>query len=450
LNLPSGTVTFLFTDIEGSTTLWDAYPEAMRLALARHDALLREAIEDHNGYVFKTIGDAFCAAFGIAPDALNAALAAQQRLHAEVWPEPIALKVRMALHTGAAEVRDNDYFGPPLNRVARLLSAGHGGQTLLSDVASDLCADTLPPSVTLLNLGTHSLRDLGRRETVFQLHHPALPADFPSLKTLDSLPNNLPSQLTAFIGREKEIQEGKSLLAKSRLLTLTGSGGSGKTRLALQVAADVLEGYADGVWLVELAALSDPGLVASSVAQTLGIKEQPGQKVQQTLLEGLKGKALLLLLDNCEHLLAACAQLTAALLRYCPQVRVLATSREGLGIGGEQTYRVPSLTSPDPKQKATPQSLSQYESVQLFLDRACFHKPDFAVTSANAPALAQLCYHLDGIPLAIELAAARIRSLPVEEINLRLDNRFRLLTGGLSETDGCRAGGVDPATGRGA
>jgi predicted ATPase len=265
---------------------------------------------------------------------------------------------------------------------------------------------------------------------VFQLRYPALPADFPPLKTLNTFPNNLPAQLTSFIGREKEIEAARSLLAKTRLLTFTGSGGSGKTRLALQVGAEVLEEYTDGVWLVELAALTEPGLLSSTVAQALGVKEQPGQTVQKMLLDSLKSKSRLLLLDNCEHFLSACAQLVAVLLRSCPNIKVLATSREALGIGGEQSYRVPSLTSPDPKQKATPESLSQYEAVRLFIDRACSHKPDFAVTNANAPALAQLCYQLDGIPLALELAAARVRSLSVEDINTRLDHRFRLLTGG--------------------
>ena len=392
--------------------------------------MLRQAIEDNNGVVFKTVGDAFCAAFATAPQALAAALTAQSSLISEPWL--VALKVRMALHTGAVELRDNDYFGQPLNRVARLLATGHGAQVLLSDVTHDLTRDTLPPAVSLKSLGEHRLRDLGRPEHISQLLHPDLPADFPPLKSLDNpeLPNNLPPQVTSFIGREKEILEVKSLLGKTRLLTLSGSGGCGKTRLALQVAAEVLEDFPEGVWLVELAGLSDPGLLASTVAQALHIKEQAGQTIQQTLLEGLKSKAPLLILDNCEHLLSACAQLVAVLLRSCPNVRVLATSREGLGIGGEQSYRVPSLTSPDLKQKATPHSLSQYEAVHLFIDRACFHKPDFAVTNANAPALAQLCHHLDGIPLAIELAAARVRSLPVEEINTGLDNRFRLLTGG--------------------
>ncbi len=432
MNLPDGTVTFLFTDIEGSIRLWDEHPQAMRPALARHDALLRQAIEDNDGAVFKTVGDAFCAAFAIAPDALAAALAAQRALHAEPWPEVLSLRVRMALHTGAAELRDEDYFGPPLNRVARLLSAGHGAQALVSAAAQELIRDALPASCSLLSLGEHRLRDLSRPETVFQLLHPDLPAEFPPLKSLDNpqLPNNLPEQITSFIGREKDIQAVKSLLDKTRLLTLTGSGGCGKTRLALQVAADVLEDCPDGAWFVELASLADPALVPQTVAQALGVREEPGKPLMQILAAALKAKRLLLVLDNCEHLLAACAQLVDTLLRSCPGVRVLASSREGLGIAGETVYRIPSLSLPDLKQRATPQSLSAYESVRLFVERAMAALPAFAVTNQSAPALAQLCVRLDGIPLAVELAAARVRSLSVEDINNRLGHRFRLLTGG--------------------
>jgi predicted ATPase/class 3 adenylate cyclase len=432
MNLPSGTVTFLFTDIEGSTRLWEEHPEAMRLALARHDTLIRAAIEQYAGRVFKTIGDAFCAAFHTAPDALNAALAAQQWLVREPWPEGVAIQVRMALHTGAAEARDNDYFGQPLNRVARLLSAGHGGQVLLSLPTEELARDLLPDAVDLLPMGEHRLRDLNRPEMVYQLLHPDLPSEFRPLKSLDNpdLPNNLPRQLTSFIGREKEIAEIKSLLTKTSLLTLTGSGGCGKTRLSLQVAVEVLEQYPDGVWLVELAPLADPALVPQTVASALGLSEQAGKTFVQVLTDHLKSRHLLLILDNCEHLLSACAHLCDALLRACPHLTVLASSREGLGIAGEQTYRVPSLSLPDPKEKLTLEQVSQYEAVRLFIERAVSSKADFTVTNASAPALAAVCHRLDGIPLAIELAAARVRSLSVEEINTRLDNRFRLLTGG--------------------
>ncbi|MEO8133346.1 MAG: tetratricopeptide repeat protein [Betaproteobacteria bacterium] len=423
-------MTFLFTDIEGSTRLWEQSPSAMSVALARHDALLREAIEGHDGVVFKTVGDAFCAAFRNPIEGLAAALTAQCALIAEPWPEQAALTIRMALHTGTAEVRDRDYFGQALNRVARLLAIGHGKQVLLSGAAFAAMEGTLPMNVSLLDRGSHRLKDLQQPENVFQLCHPELPTQLPPLRSLSTHPNNLPQQLTSFIGREKEIEEVKHLLSRSRLLTLTGSGGCGKTRLAMQVAADQLEGYPDGVWLAELAALADPGLVPQAVATVLGLKEERGKSLAQTLSEHLASRHLLLVLDNAEHLLAATAQLADAVLRQCPQVVLLVSSREGLGMAGELTYRVPSLPMPDPVQDATPERVSRYESVRLFVERAQFHVPQFTITEQNASALASVCYRLDGIPLALELAAARVRSLSVEEVNQRLDQRFRLLTGG--------------------
>ena len=436
---PSGTVTFLFSDIEGSTKRWESNPDAMRAALARHDELMRESIEANGGFVFKTIGDAFCAAFSTAPEAAAAALAAQLALLREPWAIEPPVRARMALHTGAADERGGDYFGQPVNRVARLLSAGHGGQTLVSLVTQELVRDTLPRQAGLADLGDASLKDLARPERVYQLEHSELPTEFPPLRTLNSaaLPNNLPQQPTSFIGREKELAEVAALLAGSRLLTLVGPGGAGKTRLALQAAADLLDGEGDGVWLVELAALADGALVAAAAAQAVGVKEgsgAPGQTVQKTLVDYLNSKRLLIVLDNCEHVIAACAGLASELLRHCADVHIVATSREPLNVSGEQVYRVPSLSMPDRSSVAaassTAESLSQYGSVQLFIERAKAVQPEFAVTDANAPAVAQICTHLDGIPLAIELAAARVRSLPVEQINARLDQRFRLLTGG--------------------
>jgi predicted ATPase/class 3 adenylate cyclase len=432
MNRPEGTVTLLFTDIEGSTKLWEAHPVQMQAALARHDALLRHTIGATNGYIFKTIGDAFCAAFATATDALTATLSAQLMLLAEPWPQETPLRVRMALHTGAVESRDDDYFGPPLNRAARLLSIAYGGQCLLSQSAYELVRDFLPPACTLEALGEHRLKDLGRPESVFQLCHPGLPSEFLPLRSLDNpeLRHNLPQQVTSFVGREAQLTEVKSLLQKTRLLTLTGSGGCGKTRLALQVAADLLDGDGACVWLVELAPLTDPQLLDLSVAGVLGLKEERGKPILQTLIEYLRNKHLLLVLDNCEHLLDACATLTNSLIRQCPQLRVLATSREGLGISGELTYRVPSLSLPDPRRAQTPESLSHYEAVQLFIERAQFYLPSFAVTNANAPAVASICHRLDGIPLAIELAAARMRSMPVDQLAARLADRFHILTGG--------------------
>jgi predicted ATPase/class 3 adenylate cyclase len=427
---PTGTVTFLFTDIEGSTRLWEQHPEAMRLALARHDALLSRTIEAHGGHVFKTVGDAFYAAFLSAAPAIAAAVEAQRALHPEGWGELPSLRVRMALNTGAVERRGGDYFGPVLNRVARLLAAGHGGQLLLSQATGELVREALPPEMSLRDLGAHRLKDLQQPEHVFQLLAPALPAEFPPLRSLEAFAHNLPAQLTSFIGREQAIAEVKQLLVAARLLTLTGSGGCGKTRLALQVGADLLEEYADGVWLVELAGLADPALVPQAAAAALGVREEPGRPLTATLTDYLCRKQVLLILDNCEHLLTACAQLTEALLRSCPRLQILASSREGLGIGGEQAYRIPSLSVPDAASLPSLERLQGFEAVQLFADRARLSQPTFAVTEVNAAAVTQVCRRLDGIPLAVELAAARVKALPVEKLNERLDNMFRLLTGG--------------------
>jgi predicted ATPase/class 3 adenylate cyclase len=451
-DLPTGTVTFLFTDIEGSTRLWEQHPEAMRAALARHDALLRAAIEARGGHVFKTMGDAFCSAFSAAPDAVDAVLAIQQSLRS-LQPSAVTagdrplhplrgypvgapastlpLLVRVALHTGAAEVRDRDYFGPALSRVARLLTVAHGGQVLLSAATRELVQDDLPPGASLRDLGSHRLRDLQRAEHVFQLLHADLPADFPPLTSLETLPNNLPLQLSSFVGREKEMAQVRRLLETTRLLTLTGTGGTGKTRLALQVAAELLDGESDGVWLVELAALADPALVLQAVATVLGVREEPGRPLTLTLVDVLKPKRLLFLLDNCEHLLQACATLAEVLLRGCPGVQILATSREGLNIAGETTYRLPSLSLPDLRAPLpTAERLMEYEAARLFIDRATAALPAFTLTDASAPAVAQVCHRLDGIPLAIELAAARVKVLSVERIAERLDDSFRLLAGG--------------------
>ena len=427
---PSGTITFLFTDIEGSTKLWERSPAAMGPALARHNTLLREAIEQRDGYVFKTIGDAFCAAFPTASAALTAAYDAQLGLTQEPWSDSARITVRMALHTGTAEVVENDYFGQPLNRVARLLAAGHGGQVLLSLATQELLRDSLPAGVALRDMGERRLKDLIRPERVYQMVAPQLPADFPPLRTLDARAHNLPIQSTSFVGRDREMHDIETLLHSSRLVTLTGSGGAGKTRLALQVGADRIDDYADGVWLVELAPLTDARLVPQAVATVLGVKEQPGQMLTDSLAQELKYKELLLLLDNCEHVVEASAKLCQLLLSSCAKVRILSSSREVLRVAGEVAYQVPSLATPDPKATACVESLTQYAAVQLFIDRALAARPSFRVDNANAPAVASICYHLGGIPLAIELAAARMRLLSVEEVNERLDQRFRLLTGG--------------------
>jgi predicted ATPase/class 3 adenylate cyclase len=428
--LATSTVTFLFTDIEGSTALWEQDGARMSQALAAHDVLARRAVESRHGRVVKMTGDGMHAAFDDARDALAATVDLQQALADPAATDGVPLRVRCGLHAGVVERRDNDYFGSPVNRAARIMSAAHGSQVLLSQAVVDGVREMLPASVSLRDLGKVRLKDLSTPEHVYQVVHPQLRQEFPALRSLEATPNNLPQQATSFIGREKDLAELQRLLAKTRLLTLIGSGGCGKTRLCLQVAADSLERFPDGAWLVELAALADPGLVPQTVATVLGLKEAPGKPITQTLTDYLKDKRLLLLLDNCEHLLDGCARLADALLRLCPHAKILASSREALGIGGEQAYRVPSLSLPDPKQAHTPASVAPFEAVQLFTDRALLARTDFQVTHENAGTLASICYRLDGIPLAIELAAARVRALSVEEINSKLDHRFRLLTGG--------------------
>ena len=429
--LPSGTVTLLFSDIEGSTRLWERSPDAMARALKRHDELMRSAIEGSQGYVFKTVGDAFCAAFATAKEAVQAALRAQRALDAEPWPEEAVLRVRMALHTGECEERDGDYFGPPLNRVARLEAVTHGGQVVLARATTDLVRDHLPAGVGLRDLGTHRLKDLGRPEDVFQLEIEGLDAEFPPLRSLDNpeLRHNLPELVSSFVGREAEVAELGRILEESRLITLTGAGGVGKTRLALQVAAELLDGSGDGVWLVELAAVRDPEAVPGAVADALGVKEQAGRSIHDVLVAALSDQHVLIVLDNCEHLIGACAKLAETLVRNCPKVYLLATSRETLGIDGERIFRVPSLTVP-PEGADETSDLAASGATTLFVERAHALATGFTVTDDAAPLVAAICRRLDGMPLAIELAAARLRSMSLSHLHDRLDQRFRLLTGG--------------------
>ncbi len=429
--LPTGTVTFLFTDIEGSTSLLQRLGDRRYAeVLAEHQRLLRDAFAKGNGREVDTQGDAFLVAFSRARDAVATAVAAQQSLRKHTWPDGVSLQVRMGLHTGEPISNPDRYVGLDVHRAARIGAAGYGGQILLSDAVSGLAARDLPSGVSLRDLGAHRLKDLKEPEHLLQVVHPDLPADFPPVKSLDVLPNNLPRQLTSFIGREKEMAEVKRLLSTAYLVTLTGSGGAGKTRLALQIAADVVENYSDGVWLAEFAPIADPALVPKTVASALNVPEQPGRDMTDSLVDALRSKTLLVVLDNCEHLLAACRGLTATLLQKCPQVRILATSREGLGVPGETVWRVPSLSLPDIRNLPASRDLVLYEAVRLFLDRATATAPAFTVTSENAYAVAQVCHRLDGIPLAVELAAARVKVLAVEQIAARLDDRFRLLTDG--------------------
>jgi predicted ATPase/class 3 adenylate cyclase len=428
---PTGTLTFLFTDIEGSTRLWEHDAPAMQAALARHDELLKLAIEERGGYVFKTVGDAFCAVFPTASDALEAALEIQRRLLSSEWEQSEPLRVRMALHTGAAEERDGDYFGPPVNRVARLLSAAHGGQVLLSLPTQELVRDQLLVGTTLRDLGEHRLKDLFRPERVFQLLAPELPSEFPPLRTLEAYRNNLPLQPTPLIGREKEVSEVCDLLGgeETHLLTLTGPGGIGKTRVALQAAADLLEDFTDGAFFVPLATLTEAELFFSAVAETLGVKETAEQPLDETLKDYLSERRLLLLLDNFEQVLEAAPSVTE-LLAGAPGLKVLATSRAPLGLYGEHEFPVPPLSMPDLKRPPLLERLTHYEAVRLFLERAQAVKPDFKVTNESAPAVAEICVRLDGLPLAIELAAARIKMLPPKAMLQRLSSRLKLLTGG--------------------
>jgi predicted ATPase/class 3 adenylate cyclase len=424
--IPSGTVTLLFSDIAGSTRLWEAEPDAMGTALRRHDDILRSAIEGAEGYVFKTVGDAFCAAFETPRQAVGAAVRAQLDVHGETWPTTTPLRVRIGLHTGVCEERDGDYFGPTVNRAARLEAIAHGGQTVTSGTTAELVGGSLPDGIRLRDLGQHRLRDLGRPEHVFQVEIDDLPGGFPPLASLDSpeLPNNLPGLLSAFIGRSAELAAVRSMLAASRLVTLTGAGGCGKTRLALHAAAEQLDTAPDGVWLVELASLTDGSDIPAAMAAVIGLPSRD----ETSLLAALREQDTLLLLDNCEHVIDAAAALCERITRECRRVRILATSREPLGIDGERVYRVASLSLPGSDDHESLSSSS--EAVELFADRARAQDPGFALDALTGPLAASVCRRLDGIPLAIELAAARLSSMSLSQVSARLDQRFRLLTGG--------------------
>jgi predicted ATPase/class 3 adenylate cyclase len=437
-NLPTGTVTFLFTDIEGSTRLWQEQPQAMALSHERHNAILRQAIESQDGYVYEIVGDAFVAAFHNALDGLQAALSAQLSIQAEVWGESAPIRVRMGLHTGAAEIStdgSNKYHEgyTTLASTQRVMSAAYGGQVLLSQTTQDLLQNVLTAEVSLRDMGEHSLKDLRSPLHLYQLIATGLTQDFPALKSLNNLPNNLPVQLTRFVGREQELSEVERLLAGTPLLTLTGPGGTGKTRLALQGAAAALEQFPQGAWLVELAPVTDPQIVDQVVANVFSVREAPGRSLLEALIDYLRFKSLLLVLDNCEHLLEACARLADRLLHACPNLKILGSSREALGIAGEVAFQVPSLSLPPSSFKAGSASLAdleQSEAVRLFVERAQAVSPAFCLDQENALAVAQICRRLDGIPLALELAAARVKVLSPAQIASRLDDRFRLLTGG--------------------
>src|SRR5271163_3455359 len=404
---PSGVVTFLFTDVEGSTRRWEADAEGMRVALAAHDSVLRGAIEAHGGWVFKHTGDGVCAAFASPKSAVDAAVAAQRALE---------LPVRMGLATGEAELRGADYFGAVLNRAARVMAAGHGGQILLAESTAVLLS-----GVDLVDLGARRLRDLPTAVEVFQVRAPGLQTDFPALRALDASPGNLRAATTSFIGRESEVAELQAAVKGHRLVTLTGVGGVGKTRLALEVGARRADEFPDGVWFFELAAVADPAAVPDAVAAVLGITQQPGKTVTESVAAALEGRVRLLVFDNCEHVVDSVADLVEAILAASATVTILATSREGLGVSEEQLWRVPSLDVSSGTESA---------AVNLFLDRAHSVVSDFSLAPlAEADAVVEICRRLDGIPLAIELAASRMASMSPSEVRDRLDQRLRLLVG---------------------
>jgi len=424
----SSNLTFLFTDIEGSTSKWEEQPERMAQAIAGHDALLREAVHAQGGRIVKTTGDGIYAAFNAPADGMAAVIAIQLGLLDLGATGGLQLRVRCGMHTGPVHARDNDYFGGTINRTARIMNAAHGGQILVSRAVAELLQGALPTDVSLKELGSVRLKGLATSETVFQVVHPRLHDSFPALRELEATPNNLPQQLTSFVGRERERTEVEEMLASTRLLTLLGMGGLGKTRLSLQIGASVMESYPDGVWFVDLQTIRDGSLVAGETARVLGVREEPGRPLLQTLCAHLKTRKLMIILDNCEQVIEASADLANAILRSAPDVRMLTTSRIALRVPGEQTYIVQPL--PIPSRSAGVEALMRSTAVVLFVERAKLHKPSFTLTEKEAPAVAELVSRLEGIPLALELAAARVRSLPVADINKRLNDRYKILTGG--------------------
>lgn len=431
---PSGNITFLFTDIEGSTKLAQEYPDTLQAAIERHHLILNDAIESNNGFIFEIVGDGFCCTFENAMDAVRAAVEIQINLSNENWKDA-AIKVRAGIHSGYAEWNGKKYIGyMTLARSARIMSCGHGEQIIISDSAYESCGAWIHEAnklnITFGDLGERRLKDLNQPLRLYQINAEGLRSDFPPLKTLDARPNNLPFLLSNFIGREESISHVKKFLKESRIVTITGSGGSGKTRLALQTGADLTDEFAHGVFIAELAPVSDPSFIMQTIINSLGIKENAGKSPEETVIAYLKNKELLLILDNCEHMINDCSGISEMLLYKCENLKIIATSREALNSSGEHLYRIPALELPDNSINYTPDELMQNESVRLFSERALSVNSEFKINTSNIPAIIKLCNRLDGIPLAIELAAAYTKVLSAEKINERLDDRFNLLTGG--------------------
>ena len=427
--LPTGTVTFLFTDIEGSTKLLQELGRRYSGVRDEHASILRRAIEAEGGRELSTAGDSFFAVFRSAGDAVRAAVGAQRELHDHRWPQGVALRVRMGIHSGEGTLGGEDYVGIDVNRAARIMDAGHGGQVILSGATRGLAERELPAGTTVRALGAHRLKDLVQPEDLFDLVIDGLPSDFPPPRTLDARPNNIPAQLTTFVGRTEELGEVERLLEANRLVTLTGPGGSGKTRLALEVASRTLSRYKDGAFFVDLSAVTDPALVASSLATELGVQEVAGRPILDVVRDHLRDRELLLVADNLEQILEA-APVLEDLLTAASRLRILATSREVLSIRGEQEYAVPPLLPPDLERLPDLSALRRLDAVRLFTERAAAVSPAFRLTEANAPAVAEITARLDGLPLAIELAAARTKVLSPEQMLPRLDRRLAVLTAG--------------------
>lgn len=423
-DIPTGTVTFLFTDIEGSTRLWENDPVTMERSLAAHDEALRAVFDKHSGHVFATGGDGFCVAFTRPEQAALAAVAAQRA----VGSIDVPFLVRMAIHAGVADERDGDYFGPVVNRVARLLEVANGGQVVASGSVAGLIDLSRIDGMTLTDLGQHRLRDLTSPERIHALHHPSLRRVTTPIRTLDTVPNNLPAQVSSFVGRDQELAEAEKLLAGARLLTVTGVGGAGKTRLVIQLSAQLLDDFPDGVWLVELAPVSDPERLTAAVASTLGVVDRADRDLSDVLLERLRGSNELIVLDNCEHVVDAAAHLADRILQGAPGVKLVATSRELLGVRGEVPFQLRSMAMPS---EATPLSEAlHHDAVRLFAERAAAVSPGFRITSETLSPVIEIVRRLDGMPLGLELAAARIRVMSPAQIAARLNDSFRLLTGG--------------------